>query len=117
MDASALLAGDFVQARMKGDTAAGEPDQWLVTEFTVSSVLGTIVNGSVLYPAGLDQAAGWGFELIARTLTLPTTLTEGTATLTDGTTRTVMGKGDVWNDVDTGARIATDQIIAFTPTP
>lgn len=117
MDAASLLPGDFVQARMRGATSPNMPDQWLVTEFTVTSVTGTVVAGSVLYPTGLDQTAGWGFELITRNLTLPATLCEITATLTDGRTLTLMGKGSLWNDTATGERIAVDQIVSFTPVP
>ena len=116
MSAADLLPGDFVQARMLGTTAPGAPDQWLVTEFHVTTVAGTVVTGSVLYPDGLDEAAGWAFELIARPpLALPTTLCEIAATLTDGTTPTLMGKGTVWSDADTGAAVPASMIQSFTP--
>lgn len=116
MDAADLLPGDFVQARMRGATDGDAPDQWLVTEFHVTDVAGSLVHGSVLYPDGLDEAAGWAFELIARPRpALPTTLCEIAATLTDGTTRTLMGKGTVWSDAATGAAVNPALIESFTP--
>jgi hypothetical protein len=115
--AADLLAGDFIQARMRGDTAVGALEQWLVTEFTVTGVTGTVVAGNVLYPAGLDEAAGWTFELIARpTVALPLILCEIVATLTNGTTPTLMGKGTVWTDTVTGSPVTVDSIVSFTPT-
>ncbi len=113
--ATDLIGGDFVQARMQGTTTPGAPEQWLVTEFTVTTVTGTVVAGSVLYPTGLDATAGWGFELIARTgLTLPTVLTEINATLIDGRALMLMGRGLVWSDVDSGMPVAPASILSFT---
>lgn len=114
MDASELLPGDFVQARMEGATPDGEPEQWLVTEFAVTAVTGTVVAGSVLYPDGLDETAGWTFELITRTIALPDTLCEISAVLTDGHAHTLMGRGDVWSDVNAGTRVPVDQIQSYT---
>lgn len=116
MDATELLAGDFIQARMHGPTEGDEPDQWLVTEFIVTSVTDTTVHGSVIYPDGLDEAAGWGFELISRTLTLPDTVSEIVAQLTDGRALTLMGKGAFWTDTTTGQAIPVDLIQSFTLT-
>ncbi len=114
MGASDLLTGDLVQARLHGPTADDTPDQWLVTAFTVTAVAGTVVHGSVIYPDGLDEAAGWEFDLISRAVILPDTLCEITALLIDGSPLTLMGKGEIWTDTDTGQPVPST---ASSPSP
>lgn len=99
--------GDLVQARRDGVGDNGAT-QHLVTEFTVTNVAGSRLMGSVFFPQGMDASDGWGFELIARTLALPTALSEVDAVRFDDQIVRLIGKGDKWIDESTGhpARIA-----------
>lgn len=107
-------SGDFVQARLHGLGANGE-DQWLTTEFTVTTVDadGTL-HGCAIYPAGLTPAVGWGFELIRRALTMPDTLTQVDAVQYDDQVVRLFGMGNTWTDAATGQPADVANFKAFT---
>lgn len=101
---SELVVGDFIQARR---TDPDEPVE--VAEGVVSAVAAGVVTMGTRTFAHTD---GWRFELIRRPLVFPATLTEIAATLTDGQTVHLIGRGAFWT-TDNGTRVEPDAIRSF----
>jgi hypothetical protein len=97
--------GDRIQARRGG---TDEPIE--TGEGTIAAIAGTVVT---MGTRPFDSAEGWTFELIERTVTLPTTLTEITATVRDLGTVRLMGKGTTWMN-DLGEPVPASSILSFT---
>lgn len=108
-----LEKGDFVQARHEALGEDGTPQPALVTSFTITGINGSRVYGSPHYPDGLSQKEDWYFDVISRGTPLPTTLSEIDATLSDGTTAVLMGKGEVWTRAEGGMAVPAMNILKW----
>lgn len=96
-----VLVGDFIQARKTAVSPTGET-QVLITEFTVTGIVGTVIQGSAIVPIGIDPKDGWTLELISRKVTMPTVASEIIATRFDDVEVRIVGKDKVWTDLNTG---------------